>query len=83
MTQNKQDSDGFDIGGAFTFNFANGCGDWEGPSDTFNGAYGIITGGFFHSPLDGKDVGYFGFQGGFTLGPPAVGYSRVNYKKWF
>jgi len=78
-----QQSDGLDVGFSFTFNIAQGEGDWQGLFDSNNGSYGLYTGGFFHSPLDSKYLGYFGIQGGFAFGTPGLSYTRTMYKKIF
>jgi RHS repeat-associated protein len=82
-TPNDTKSEGFDIGVSFTFNVAKGCGSWEGPIDTFSGTYGYFTGGFFHTPLEEEELGYFGFQGGVSAGTPGGGYSRTKYEILF
>ncbi len=82
-TPNNQGSEGLDIGWALTVNIATGDGNWTGDFDSYNGAYGPVTGGFFHTPLENNDVGYFGVQAGYTQGTPGIGYTRTNYKKWF
>jgi len=82
-TPNEQGSAGLDIGWSLTANIATGNGEWTGDFDSYNGAYGPVTGGVFHTPLDSDDVGYFGIQAGYTQGTPGIGYTRTNYKKWF
>lgn len=77
-TPNNVSSHGFQPGFSVTVNGATGTGDWSGLFDETNGSYGPVTGGFFQSSPS-PDPGYFGWNGGFSVGPPGVGSTTTNY----
>ena len=82
-TPNDVDSLGYLPGVSFTGNIATGHGDWTGPFEIGNGAFDIITGGYFHTPADQPEVGYFGLTFGVALGHPGFGYTRTDYNRLF
>ena len=68
------------MGPSVAVNAAMGKGAWTGPFESGAGSYGLVTGGFFHSPLSGPDTGYFGVQLGYGKGPPGVGFTTTTYE---
>ena len=80
-TPNDVGSVGFLAGPSLQVNIATGNGDWTGPFDSGAGSFGPVTGGYFHSPLEGPDVGYYGWTIGIGKGPPGVGFTRSIYKQ--
>ena len=81
ITPNDQASQGFLVGPSIEVNFAEGSGSWTGPFDVGAGSFDVIGGGYFHSPLTGPDLGYFGWSLGATAGPPGVGFTRTVYSQ--
>jgi len=73
-------SHGFEVGLALTANVAIGEGCWAGLFDTYTGSFGPVQGGFFHSPLEGPDLGYYGVQLGVTTPDIGIGGARVRYE---
>jgi RHS repeat-associated protein len=82
-TPNDVNSLGFLIGPSIQVNAATGTGDWTGPFESGAGSYGLVTGGFFHSPDDQPDPGYFGLSLGLGKGPPGIGFTRTKYHRMF
>ena len=79
-TPNDVSSQGFQPGFSVTVNGATGTGDWSGLFDSTNGSYGPVTGGFFQStPSSDPNPGYFGWEGGVSVGPPGFGSTTTNY----
>ncbi len=82
-TPNNVASVGFLPGVSATVNIATGNGDWTGLFNSGNGSFGVVTGGYFQSPPDQPDPGYFGVQAGVALGPPGLGFTTTNYSPLF
>ncbi len=82
-TPNNAGSVGFLPGVSLTANVATGNGDWTGPFESGNGSFGPFTGGYFQSPANQPDPGYFGLTLGVALGPPGVGFTTTDYQRTF
>jgi RHS repeat-associated protein len=82
-TPNDTGSVGFLPGVSLTGNVATGNGDWTGPFESGNGSFGPFTGGYFQTPANQPDPGYFGLTFGGALGPPGLGFTSTTYKRTF
>jgi hypothetical protein len=79
-TPNNTSSLGFAPGICFSGNLAMGTGDWTGPFENGTGNLGPITGGYFQSPPDESEPGYFGGSLGIGIGFPAdLGFTPTTY----
>jgi RHS repeat-associated protein len=77
----KEGSTGFLVGPSVQVNGATGTGDWTGPFESGAGSYTLITGGFFQTPPNQGDPGYFGGTIGLGKGPPGVGFTNTTYDR--
>ena len=83
-TPNDVGSVGWLPGVSLTGNVATGTGDWTGPFESGAGQVGFVTGGFFHSPNDQPDPGYFGLTLGAAMPPGfGLGFTRTTYNRKF
>jgi len=84
FTPQEDLSSGFNPGISVTGNIASGDRPWTGPFEEGSGSFDVFTGGYFNSPLDQKEAGYYGINFGFNLGfPVGLGFARTKYKRAF